>query len=104
MQWFEDRHSRRIRLTPEREDHIQNDHPEMLGQVDRIGDSLLNPDIIVKSKTDRDVELFYRYFSNTPVTSKYLCVVVKTLIDDSFIITAYYTDTVKKGDSLWKRK
>ena len=35
----------------------------------------------------------------TPVTEKYLCVVVKV-----FIITAYFTDKIKRGEILWKRK
>ena len=29
---------------------------------------------------------------------------VKTLPDDHFIITAYYTDTVKRGEVLWEKK
>jgi hypothetical protein len=40
----------------------------------------------------------------TPVTEKYLCVVVKVLAGDLFIITAYFTDTIKKGIILWKKK
>ena len=64
----------------------------------------MNPDIVVKSRTDPDVELFYRYYEDTPVTEKYLCVVVKLSIGDLFIITSYFTDTVKKGDILWERR
>ncbi len=41
---------------------------------------------------------------SVPVTKKYLCVVVKVSIGDLFIITSYFTDTVKKGDILWERK
>jgi len=26
------------------------------------------------------------------------------LIEDMFIITAYFTDTIKRGDVVWKRK
>jgi len=76
MKWLKDIHNRWIRLTEEREKHIEEDHPEMSGQIDKIQDTLLNPDIIVKSKTDPEVELFYRYYEITPVTEKYLCVVV----------------------------
>lgn len=64
----------------------------------------MNPDIVVKSRTDPDVELFYKYYEDTPVTEKYLCVVVKVSIGDLFIITSYFTDTVKKGDILWERR
>ena len=104
IRWFKDIHNRWIRLTYERQEHIESDHPEMSGQIDRIRDALANPDMIVRSRTDSDVEMFYKYYSITPVTEKYLCVVVKVLARDSFIITAYFTNTIKRGGMLWKRK
>ena len=104
MKWFKDMHDRQIRLSSERQDHIEVDHPEMSGQVDKIQDTLASPDVIVKSRTDPDVELFYQHYDTTPVTEKYLCVVVKVLASDLFIITAYFTDTIKKGIILWKKK
>jgi len=91
-------------LTDERQKHIETDHPEMFGQVNKIQEVLSDPDVIVRSKTDLDVELFYRHYDITPVTEKYLCVVVKILAEDMFIITAYFTDTIKRGAVLWKRK
>ncbi len=45
----------------------------------------------------------YRFFADTPVTAKYLAVVVKLLDDDGFIVTAYFTDKVKRGRILWRR-
>jgi len=104
MKWFKDNHDRHIRLTDERQEHIEADHPEMFRQIDKIHDTLLNPDITVRSRTDPDIELFYRHYDITPVTGKYLCVVVKVLIGDLFIITAYFTDTIKRGEVLWERK
>jgi len=76
----------------------------MFGQIKKIEDTLSNPDIIIRSKTDSDVELFYRHYDITPVTEKYLCVVVKVLVGNLFIITAYFTDTIKRGDALWEKK
>jgi hypothetical protein len=35
---------------------------------------------------------------------KWLCVVVKYLPDDAFVITAYLTDTVKAGEIVWPKK
>ncbi len=101
---FKDIHNRQIRLSSERQNHIESDHPEMSGQINKIQDTLALPDIIFKSKTDPDVELFYRHYDTTPVTEEYLCVVVKVLVSDLFIITAYFTDTIKKGIILWKKK
>lgn len=104
MKWFKDIHNQQIRLSSERQDHIELDHPEMSGQIDKIQDTLASPDVIVKSRTDPDVELFYQHYNTTPVTEKYLCVVVKVLVSDLFIITAYFTDAIKKVIVLWKKK
>ena len=104
MKLFKDIQRREIRLTPERQEHIETDHPEMSGQINKIQNTLKNPDVIVRSKTDPDVELFYQHYNTTPVTEKYLCVVVKVLGSDLFIITAYFTDTIRKGIILWKKK
>lgn len=104
MKWFNDVYDRRVRLTNERQEHIEADHPEMSGQIDKIQNTLLNPDMIVRSRTDPEVELFYRHYDTTPVTKKYLCVVVKEAAGDFFTITAYFTDSIKRGNVLWQRK
>lgn len=103
MRILTDIHNRKVRLTDERHVHIESEHPEMIGQLDKLQETLLNPDKIVRSRTDSQVELFYRYYDVTPVTQKYLCIVVKVLPADLFILTAYFTDTIKKGDVLWQR-
>lgn len=61
MKWFKDIHGRQIRLTDEREEHIEADHPEMSGQIDKLRETLRNPDKVIRSFTDPEVELFYKY-------------------------------------------
>lgn len=90
-----------IRLTDERRDHLESDHPEMVGQVERVGEVLLAPQRIVRSRTDSSVDLYYRLYEETPVTTKYLCVVVKNPDANGFVITSYFTDTIKKGELRW---
>ena len=75
----------------------------MIEAMPHIAATLVNPDTIVRSRTDTTVELFYRHYPSTVVTSKFLCTVVKVLPDDNFIITAYYTDTIKRGERLWEK-
>ncbi len=104
MKLLKDIHNRQIRLTDERQEHIELDHPEMSGQLGKIRETLLRPIVIVRSRTDLDVELFYRHYDVTPVNEKYLCVVVKVLTGSMFIITAYFTDTIKRGEVLWESK
>jgi hypothetical protein len=51
---------------------------------------------------DRFVDcLYYRYYLRTVVGGKYLCVVVKVLEADAFVLTAYLTDRIKRGVTLW---
>lgn len=96
--------NRTIRLTDERLNHLETDHPEMQGQLPKIIETMSDPDKIIRSRTDPQVEMFYRHYSSTPVTTKFLCVVLKALADGAFIITSYFTDTVKKGEVIWEKK
>jgi hypothetical protein len=50
------------------------------------------------------VRLFYEFYSQTLVGDKWLCVVVKYLPDDAFVITAYLTDKLKPGERIWPTK
>jgi len=104
MEWYKDIHNRKLRMSDERREHVETDHPEMWGQMDRVREALLDPDIVVRSRADLNVELYYCHYENTPVTEKYLCVVVKAANGDLFVITAYFTDTVKRGEVLWEKK
>lgn len=104
MTEIQDIWGRIIRLTDERLNHLETDHPEMQGQIPRITETLREPDQIIRSNTDVQVELFYKYYPTTPVTSKLLCVVIKALSDDSFIITSYFTDYVKRGEVIWEKR
>ncbi len=103
MQLFKDVYGRSIRLTEERRIHLQTEHPEMAEQFSRIEETLAGPDRIVRSRTDEAVDLFYKHYPSTPITQKFLCIIVKTMPHDNFIITVYYTDTIKRGEILWER-
>jgi hypothetical protein len=47
--------------------------------------------------------LYYRLLPSTLVGEKYLCVVTKTTNDDAFVLTAYLTDAIKSGVTVWPR-
>ena len=85
-----------LRLTDERLDHIER-RPEMNGQLDRIEETLQNLDELRGSDQDETVVLYHRLYSETPVTEKYLLVVVKRDVENPFVITAFFTDRVKSG-------
>ena len=98
---FTDYRGRKIRLNTERLSHLL-EHPEMVGQLHRIEETLANPQIIIATSLDDSVHVYHRYYETTPVTSKYLQVVVKLLIDDAFILTAFFSNRQKKGDMIWQ--
>jgi hypothetical protein len=100
MQTLTDHQGRAIRLTEERQAHIL-EHPEMQGQEKRIREALAQPEFVVATPTDITVHVYGRFYETTPVTSKYLQVVVKLLLDDAFVLTAYYSSRPKRGRTVW---
>lgn len=102
MLLLNDFQGREIRLTDERLGHIL-ERPEMQGQEQRIAETLFTPDSVILSHHDPAVQLYHKLFEKTPVTRKYLVVVVKYLEQDAFIITAFFTDKEKKGEQVWPR-
>jgi hypothetical protein len=87
---------RAVRLTAERWAHIL-DHPEMVGQRERLIETLTEPDTVIAAVLDETVLAYHRLYEATPVTLKYLVVIVKAAPEDAFVLTAYYTSRLKKG-------
>ncbi|HBR22673.1 MAG TPA: hypothetical protein DD713_08975 [Nitrospiraceae bacterium] len=75
----------------------------MSEQKEKIRETLLTPDRIKKSKHDSEVLLYYRLYEKTPVTKKYLMVAVKVENGVGFILTSFFTDKIKAGETEWKR-
>ncbi len=96
-----DYQNREVRLTEERLAHIL-DHPEMVGMETQIADTLTQPNLVRQSRSDESVALLYRFYTQMAIGDKWLCVVVKYLPNDAFIVTAYFTDKPKKGETLWQ--
>jgi hypothetical protein len=92
-----------IRFTEERWAHISG-HPEMVGMLRAVEETLGAPEVVVQSASDPEARLYYRFYPQTLVGGKYLCTVVKVKADDAFVVTAYLTDQVKKGTVVWRRK
>jgi hypothetical protein len=97
-----DRFGGAIRLTEERTAHIL-EHVEMEGQLNKLEEVLQEPDVIIRSQRDPDVHLYHKYYAETPVKEKYLLVVIKTVENAAFVVTAFFTDTVKKGERIWEK-
>ena len=100
MKTIQDCFGHPVRLTDERMAHIL-EHPEMSEMGAEIERVLIEPQTVRRSRSDDTVRLFYEFYNQTIVGGKWLCVVVKYLEDDAFVVTAYLTDKPKTGDTLW---
>ena len=98
-----DYEGRPVRLTDERWRHIE-EHPEMARMQEAVAETLLDPEVVIRSASDPLSRLYYRFYHRTIVGGKHLCVVVKVRQDDAFVVTAYLTDGVKEGTVLWPRE
>ncbi len=74
----------------------------MHGELEKISETLEKPDEVRASVHDATVLLFYKLCHKTKVTSKYLLVAVKNMNEEGFIITAFFTDKMKRGTTIWK--
>ena len=73
-------------------------HSVMSGREDDVEDALRDPDEVRVSRKDSEAFLFYR----TEYPGRWVCAVVKRLnSNEGFLITAYPTDAIKKGDLAW---
>jgi hypothetical protein len=100
MHRLRDYRGRSIRLTDERLAHI-HERAEMRRMGDTVALTLAAPEWVVRSTSDPQVELYYRFCEATLVGDKYLCVAVKLPANDAFVLTAYLTDSIKRGVLVW---
>jgi len=71
---------------------------------DKLKHVLLQPQLCRRSRSDDTARLFYEFYDRTMVGGKWLCVVVKYVENDAFVVTAYLTDKPKAGEDLWPIK
>ncbi len=103
MKLLDDCFGHKVRLTDERLAHIL-EHTEMAGMAAELERVLREPQLVRRSRSDSDVRLFYEFYAQTIVGGKWLCVVVKYMRNDAFVVTAYLTDKPKAGEDLWPTK
>ena len=88
------KYNKRVEFTIQGVRHIIAKHPEISGMLAEIGETLKGPTIILRSKNDKAVWIFYRFYERH---KGYLCVVVKILDGEGLLLTSYITDRIKIG-------
>jgi hypothetical protein len=99
---YRDIFGNKVRLTQERYSHII-EREELIGEDDKIEETLSVPDVVKLSRYDPNVLLYYKLYESTPVTKKFLTVVTKVMQQDSFILTAFFSDKIKEGETRWEK-
>lgn len=94
-----------IRLTATQWSHILQSRSFMVGMQSAIQGALESPEEVRKDRDDPDsVRLYYRRYTNTPAGDKLVCVVVKFLENDAFILTAFPTGRIRRGELVWPKE
>ena len=68
---------------------------ELQGQEEKVKQTLQQPQIVFYSASNDNYH-YYRLYSTTPVTKKYLLLIVKHLNGEGFIITAFFLREIRK--------
>ena len=74
-------------------------HPDIADLEDLVQQALTNPDEIRRSSRDVGVLLFYLARKE----KRWVVVAARRLNGDGFLITAYQTDAIKEGESIWPK-
>jgi hypothetical protein len=79
-----------LRLTEERWNHVRTRHPEMSGLLERVHETVSEPDLVQQG--DRGDLLAIRRYPDTPLSEKYIVVAYREVSErDGFLLTAYLT-------------
>jgi hypothetical protein len=84
------------------EEYWQNliiNHPDIADLEAEVKQALNSPDEIRRSSRDPNLLLFYL----TLQEKGWVVAVARRLNGDEFLITAYQTDAIKEGETLWHR-
>lgn len=74
------------------------DHPVMENRVIDVQQTLENPQEVRLSRSDSDVYLFY-----ATDAKRFVCAVTRRTNGEGFLITAYPTDKIKRGEIVWSK-
>ncbi len=85
----------KIRLSDIQWSHIEVRHKELRGQLDEMKLALIEPDTVYYSAAEETYH-YYKKFSRTPVSEKFLLLVSKHQDGEGFIITAFFVARIRR--------
>ena len=91
-----------VEVSSERVLHVIDRHPEMLGAAQHIESALTDPDFVIVPTDNDDRRIYYRRHDFPYHSACWLSVVVVAQARE-FVVTAYATDYIKPGRTLWSK-
>lgn len=85
---------KKIRLTDVQWAHMSSKHPELENQTDKTITALQEPDYVYHSPNENNFH-YLKFFKQTPITEKYLLLIIKHLNGEGFIITGFFVSKIK---------
>ena len=93
-----------VRFPEERWVHIIARHAEMVDMEWVISETLLDPDEIYRDPTaSGEVQLYYKRYQGLPIGDERICIVVRVLDNDAFVITAHPAGHPKGDQLIWTK-
>ena len=91
-----------VECTDERYAHVRSNHDDFaLGYWERAGETIQEPDRVIRRKRDSGAVMFYRWYDDI---SKYVVVVVRSNFNERhWLVTAYMTRDIAEGELLWAK-
>ncbi len=91
---IKDKSGRVIHLTKERWAHIRKKHPEV-GDYEILKDGIERFEKITNYSFDPSVHYLYKFYKHRKSSKRYLCVAIKYLNGDGYVITAYFDTKIR---------
>ena len=88
----------KVRTSPDYWQKIILKHPDLAGHLESVKQALSNPDEIRRSSRDAQVLLFYLAGEH-----RWVVAVARLADSEGYLITAYQTDAIKEGETIWHK-
>ena len=94
-----------IRFPYERWLHILSSHPNMVDMRETIGETLRDPDIVIRSNSAPErARIYQKWMVGTIQGDKWVRVIVRFFADgDAFVLTAFTRNLMETGETLWRK-
>ena len=77
-------------------------HPIIEELETEVKETIKSPNEVRQSRKDNSIHLYYKRYPT--LKNRFICVLIKCLNKNGFVVSAYLADNVKKGEVVWRKK